>query len=564
MPGPEGPWGDALVAAVEQGGVPEAVIDDKVRRVLRLAARTGALDGIVAHEPAPLPNDVHDRVRDLAVRGSVLLRNDGLLPLHPESLRTVALIGPNAIRFAAQGGGSAHVNPEHVVTPLDGLRRALGDDVEIIVRPGVFPHATLPPLDGDRAVDPVDGRPGVRLEYRGGDGMVLSEEHKSPATWWFPIVLGDGVEELALRARLKLDDAGIHRLSVRGTGRFTLDVPGQEPQTHEELQEGDDIAALLLNPPSHTFTFRAAAGSTEVCIRVRPQRNLPYPVTLLGLGYEPPRASDDEELDAAVAAAVAADAVVVLVGSDAETESENADRTTLTLRGRQDELVERVCAANPRTAVVVNAGSPFVLPWAERPAAVLWSWFPGQEGGDAIADILTGTEPGGRLPTTIPAAEADAPILSTRPDHGVLTYSEGGLIGYRAYEATGTTALFPFGHGLSYTTWEYENLAVTGDTTRGLTVEVTVRNSGERRGRDIVQAYLEPSDGDEPLRLVGYAPVAAEPGETKTATVIVPPRVLAVWAEEAGWAPRSGPHQLRVGRSATDHRLTTELLLRPS
>ncbi|MFC8433295.1 beta-glucosidase [Streptomyces sp. NPDC057253] len=554
MPGPDGPWGDALIAAVEQGAVPPAVIDDKVRRILRLAARVGALDEVAGPGHIPVPPDVRSRMRQLAVQGSVLLRNDGLLPMRPGTLRKVALIGPNAVRFATQGGGSAQVTPEHVVTPLDGLRRALGEDIEITVHPGVFPHTKLLPLDGGTATDPVTGEPGVRLDYLDADGNLVSDEHKDPANWWFPIILGAGVEELTVRTRLGLRDSGTHRLSVIGTGHFTLRVPGHEPLTHEQLQEGDDIAALLLNPPSHTFAFPAVRGETDIMLSVRPQRNLPYPVTLLGLGYDVPRGTDEDELEAAVAAAAEADAVVLMVGSDSDTEAENVDRTTLTLRGRQDELVERVCAANPRTAVVVNAGSPFLLPWAERPAALLWSWFPGQEGADAIADVLTGAEPGGRLPTTFPTAEADVPVLSTQPVDGTLDYSEGDLIGHRGYAAHGTTPLFPFGHGLSYTTWDYEDFVVTGDIERGLSIRVTLRNTGGRAGREVVQAYLDPA-GDEPQRLIGFAAVEAGASEAVIATITVPAETLTVWSA-AGWVPRTGPHRIRVGRSAADLRLT--------
>ncbi|MEU6805507.1 glycoside hydrolase family 3 C-terminal domain-containing protein, partial [Streptomyces neyagawaensis] len=194
----------------------------------------------------------------------------------------------------------------------------------------------------------------------------------------------------------------------------------------------------------------------------------------------------------------------------------------------------------------------------ERPAALLWSWFPGQEGGDAIADILTGTEPGGRLPTTFPAVEEDVPVLSTQPVDGVLDYAEGSLIGHRAYAASGTAPLFPFGHGLSYTTWQYQDFVVTGDLERGLTVSVNVRNTGSRAGREVVQAYLEPADGSEPARLVGFAATEAEAGAAAVATIQVPAQVLARWTG-SGWGTRSGPHLLRVGRSVLDTRLSTHV-----
>ncbi|GAA3516274.1 beta-glucosidase [Streptosporangium album] len=548
MPGPDGPWGEALVAAVDDGHVPVEVVDDKVLRILRLAARTGALDGVPAVQAPAVPDDARDRLRELAIRGSVLLRNDGLLPLRPEQLRRVALIGPNAVRFAAQGGGSAHVPPEHVVTPLEGLRRVLGEDAEITVHAGVFPHAKLLPLPADLAVDPETGQPGVRLEYRAADGTVVTAEHRTPASWWFPIILADEVTELAVRTRLTLTAPGLHRLSVLGTGRHTLSVPGQDDQFHEQLQDGDDIGALLLSPPSHTFAFTADAGQVDIEVLLSPQRNLPYPVTLLGLGYEPPRGTDEEELAAAVGAARAADVAIVLVGSDADTETEGLDRTGLALPGRQDELVRRVCAANLRTVVVVNAGAPWLMPWAEEPGALLWSWFPGQEGAAAVADILLGAEPGGRLPTTFPAAEADVPIRSTQPDNGILNYAEGDRIGYRAYRPEGV--LFPFGHGLSYTTWDYVAAAVEGGIEGG--IEVTVRNSGDRPGREIVQAYLE-TDGL--LRLVGFAAVEAGPGHSATVRIEPAPRALSRWID-GRWAPSGGPHLLRIGRSAADLPLT--------
>ncbi|GAA0956864.1 beta-glucosidase [Actinocorallia libanotica] len=547
MPGPIGPWGDALVAAVEEGRVPQALIDDKVVRILRLAARTGALEGVDAVPAPPVPDDVRSRLRDLAVRGTVLLRNDGILPLAP--VRRLALVGPNAVRLAAQGGGSANVKPEHVVSPLEGLRRVLGDDVEITVRPGVFPRTKLDPLTA--VTDPQSGEPGVRLRYLKEDGSVHSEEHQDPALWWFPLILDDAVTELSVQAVLELGASGDHRLSVLGTGEFTLLVPGQEPRNCSLLVDDPDVGELALNPPSHTFVFPASAGSLPVEIRCRPQRDFPYPIALLGLGYAEPRGDDAAEFAAAVEAARAADVAVVIVGSDEYAETESVDRESLVLPGGQDELVRAVCEANPRTVVVVNAGAPWLMPWAEEPAALLWSWFPGQEGGDAIADVLTGTEPGGRLPTTFPAAETDVPILSTKPERGVLDYAEGGVIGYRAYGQAGTEPLFPFGYGLSYTTWEHLEARASGRV-----VEVDVRNSGDRAGREVVQVYLVTED--EPSRLVGFAAVQAGPGETATARIELTERALSRWTDD-GWAPLPGPHRLRIGRSAADLRLGAEL-----
>ena len=180
-------------------------------------------------------------------------------------------------------------------------------------------------------------------------------------------------------------------------------------------------------------------------------------VVSLTLGYAEPSGTPDELIAEAVVAAAEADMAVVVVGTTEEVESEGFDRTTLALPGRQDELVRRVAAANPRTIVVVNAGSPVELPWADEVAAVLLTWFPGQEAGHALADVLLGAaEPGGRLPTTWPVVAADCPVLSTTPVDGVLPYDEGVFIGYRAWDRAGAVPRFGFGHGLGYTSWAYE------------------------------------------------------------------------------------------------------------
>jgi beta-glucosidase len=207
------------------------------------------------------------------------------------------------------------------------------------------------------------------------------------------------------------------------------------------------------------------------------------------------QAADEQALMAeAVAAAAEADLAIVVVGSAENSESEGYDRDTLALPGRQDELVQRVAAASPRTVVVVNAGMPVLMPWASRVGAVLYAWLPGQAIGDALADVLLGrAEPGGRLPVSMPAQEADAPVLRALPQDGHLNYDEGLFIGYRGYDAAGTTPLFAFGHGLGYTSWAYESVSADqADLTAGadLSIEVTVRNTGLRAGREVVQAYV--------------------------------------------------------------------------
>jgi beta-glucosidase len=236
-----------------------------------------------------------------------------------------------------------------------------------------------------------------------------------------------------------------------------------------------------------------------------------------------------------------ADVAVVLVGTTEEVESEGFDRDSLALPGRQDELVRRVAAANPRTVVVVNAGAPVLLPWADDVAAILLVWFPGQEFGNALADVLTGAvEPGGRLPTTWPVSEEGLP--STRPVDGVLSYDEGLFVGYCAYDRDGRAPLFPFGHGLGYTEWEY--LAVEPAAGR---VTVRLRNTGARRGREVVQVYASRPDSavERPPRwLAGFAVAEAEPGEEVEVEVTIPPRALAHW--DGGWTVEPGEFRFQA------------------
>jgi beta-glucosidase len=257
---------------------------------------------------------------------------------------------------------------------------------------------------------------------------------------------------------------------------------------------------------------------------------------------------------------------VVIVGTTEEVESEGFDRDSLALPGRQDELVRRVAAANPRTVVVVNAGAPVLMPWNDAVPSVLLSWFPGQEFGNALADVLLGAaEPGGRLPTTWLASEEGLP--STQPVDGILAYDEGLFIGYRAYDRDGREPLYPFGHGLGYPSWEYVGIEASGEVGAGeeVNVRVRVRNTGSRRGREVCQVYASMPDSavQRPLRwLAGFAAVEADPGQEVTAEATVSARSLAHWdVGSHRWVVEPGTYLLSAGRSSRDLRRSTEIAL---
>ncbi|MFI0966238.1 glycoside hydrolase family 3 C-terminal domain-containing protein [Streptomyces sp. NPDC021080] len=617
MPGPDSPWGEALVRAVEAGRVPRQAVDDKVRRLLGLAAACGALgkpgfapgassSPVSEPEPEPVSEPVPVRgagavgapvtvpvsvsqsqsqsqsqpepeqlcapeppeaaspgtgrtearalLREAVAASTVLLRNRGVLPLDPARLRTVAVIGAHAVLPRTQGGGSAGVFPERVVTPLDGIRAALGGGVRVVHVPGPSTGSPPAPLTPDLCTDPVTGDPGVRLRVLDAAGCALLSEHRDGGRQLEP-PLPPGAHTVEIETLLLPGVSGPWTLGVGGFGRLSLTVDEHIALEGEFDKETDDPAVVHVNPPVHGVLVPLTAGRA---VRVAARRELaPGTGRATVVTAAPPRTDDDQALAEAARAARDADAVIVVVGTTEHGESEGRDRTDLGLGGRQDELVRAVTTADPRTVVVVNSGGPVELPWRARAGAVLLTWFPGQEGGTGLADVLFGrAEPGGRLPTTWPAALADAPVTRTRPEGGHLDYTEGLHIGYRAWARHDRAPAYWFGHGLGYTTWTYEGLAVPGDIVAGepFAVQVEVRNTGPRRGREVVQVYLAgpPGPPDRPERwLAGYTAVWAEPGERVTVSVRIPPRALRHWDEdEHAWRTPPGSYRVLAGRSA--------------
>ena len=532
MPGPSGPWGDALVEAVRDGRVSEAAIDDKVLRILRLAARVGALEGVAA--PASPPElDVPAELRATAAASFVLARNHGtLLPLNGPSLRRVAVLGPNAAVARTLGGGSATVFPPYTVSPLEGLRAALGH-AEVTHAPGVRTHERLPTADLD-----------VEVSYVGAD--LPPERRRTGDFHWN--ALPPGTTAVEVRATLRAETAGEHVVGASGVGRFRMAVNGAEVFDETLALSGDDPAEAHMFPPQAGAPVTLAAGEEAELtlshyVRAGAGASFDSPAVVFKLNVDRPRGTPEEELELAVALAREADVAIVVVGTTDEVESEGFDRDSLALPGAQDELVRRVNEANPRTIAIVNAGAPVLLPWADRVPAVLLAWFPGQEAGNALADVLLGlAEPGGRLPTTWPASEDGLP--STRPARGVLAYDEGTAIGYRREGA----ARFPFGHGHGYTLWEYLGIeAVEGG------VRVRVANGGTRRGREVVQVYADRPE----RRLVGFAAVEADPGEQAEVEVAIGDGALARW--DGGWVVEPGAYELSAGRSVADLRVSTTI-----
>ena len=436
---------EALVEAVRAGRVAETDIDAKVRRLLLLAARTGRLEGKgTGSSLGPATSSAADAAalaREAAAAAAVLVSNDGILPLELENIGRVAILGPGARNARPLGGGSAIVFPPYLVTPFAGLAAALDGRVEVVTAAGTDLVGRSAAGTGRRA------RP--RRRRRRGDGplarrgRVRWSPSRASATTLLVRMTGEvppGAVALDLECGFVADEDGEWQLGVSGFGAHELQLDGTVVLEERWPFDLENPHAVFSAAPEQSVPMLLRRDQ-EVTVRLRFTWNSDAAILFAGLAVRPPRLIADEELAHAVELARTSDVAVVVVGTSEAVESEGMDRTSLALPGRQDELVRAVAAANPRTVVVVNAGAPVEMPWRNEVAAVLLVWFPGMEFGNALADVLLGTvEPGGRLPTTWPAAMAEAPILGTTPTDGRLDYTEGLHIGHRAYLADGVAA----------------------------------------------------------------------------------------------------------------------------
>lgn len=563
MPGPAHWLGPNLAEAVERGEVDEKVVDDKATRLLRLMARTGVTAGAEPEERSDDTDDDRALVRRAAGAAMVLLRNDGTLPLAADGLRSIAVVGPAADRFEIQGGGSAQVSPHPTVSPLDAITEVLGaSGATVVHEPGCAGAERAPLVDPRRFAGSA-----LRVEYFadpdfGGAPVHTDIAGRSVLRWMGEPGPGVPVGEFSARATTTFTPgvSGPWRFRLESVGQARLLLDGELAVDNWSPTPGRTFYGLGSEPVEGALDLDGSHGY-ELVLEYRLAGGPPLAGVRLGAVPKLP----DDAMERAVAAAAAADVAVVVVGSDSEWESEGFDRKTLDLPGRQAELVERVCAANPSTVVVVNTGAPISMDWAGRAGAVVQVWFPGQEGAHALADVLFGdVNPSGRLPVTIPRRLEDTPAYgsaATYPgEDGVVRYEEGLHVGYRHYATRGIEPAFCFGHGLSYTTFDYANSAVNA-ASDGAVVAVDVTNTGTRAGREVVQVYVRHPDagrGRPDRELKGFAVVSLDTGETTRVEIPLPRAALARWSHD-GWTVQPGTYDVWVGTSSNDTRcsLTT-------
>ncbi|MDG1120793.1 MAG: glycoside hydrolase family 3 C-terminal domain-containing protein [SAR86 cluster bacterium] len=562
MPGPARSWGENLVKAVNNGKVDEEVVDDKVRRILRVADFTGRLD-----DPTESPEQSNDLEEDrLLIRtagseGMVLLKNDQVLPFKKETVKKLAVIGPNALKGQYLGGGSASLNPHYVVHPLEGLKSAFGDSAEINYAKGCHTYKFLPGISSDLFKD----NDGFKVEFYNGqdfEGSPIETKILKGNKFWamggfgLDIVAQSERPSLSVRfsGELQPEHSGEYNFEIFSIGPSKLSINGENLIDNWSSQEpGDAFFGMGSAPKREKIKFeKGKTYSLEVEYKWEGR----FPAVQIGM--QPPDQFD--LMEEAINLAKEADAVVLIAGTNSDWETEGNDRANLDLPSNQNELIETICKLNKNTVVVLNTGSPCEMPWIDNANAILQCWFPGQEFGNSLADILIGkVNPSGKLPTTFPKKLSDTPAYSTYPGKDLqMDYEEGLFIGYRWYDRESIEPLFPFGHGLSYTSFEYSNLRAIppkGDSSVAA-FEVDITNTGDVAGKEVLQGYItvNKSQIERPQKeLKKFEKISLEPGETKKVKFELSEKDLSFWStENNAWQVEPAEYLFSIGASATD------------
>jgi len=569
MPGPAR-WMNAehVRQALASGALSQSALDDKIRRLLRTIDRAGAFEHPALPEEISQDRPEHRRlIREAARETIVLLTNRKILPLSPKRVQTIAVIGQLARWPNVMGGGSSQVTPHYVVSPLEGIRARVGDNATVKYSVGCFINKRLPVLDLD-GLQSDDGQKGLTLRLYDNldfsDSPAYEKVTDRRAFDWFADSVPNVNQErfsASLTGTFTAKEAGEHTFGLASVGQSRLALDGEILLDNWEASR-----------PNAELTAVKRLKAGQVCaLKVEFRWEGDSLWRSLRLGHLAPQAADP--ISRAVRAAKNADVVILVAGLTAEWESEGFDRVDMDLPGDQNELIEKVASANPNTIVVLNSGSAVRMPWVDRVAAVLEQWYNGQECGHALADVLFGdVSPSGKLPTTFPRRLEDNPAYLNYPgEDGKVLYGEGLFVGYRYYDAKDVAPLFPFGHGLSYTTFEYSPLALNADSftaEEGLDVHLEIRNTGKRPGKEIVQLYIH--DLSSTLRrpekeLKAFAKVEMAPGDKKAVDFHLDQE--AFWyfdPAKGGWMSEPGEFEILVGASSRDIRSRGSVHLIPS
>ena len=557
MPGPGNVWGEQLYAAVSEGKVEEELINDKVRRILNIANFSKRFEN-----PTNKPEESNDSadhrklLKKAAADGMVLLKNNDLLPLKSD-IKNLAIIGPNAKEAQIIGGGSASLKPHYQAHPLEAFKNKLGNQTNISYAKGCHTHKYLPKVKEEL----MDDEKGFLVEYFEGskfDENILVEEHLIGNKFW--VFEGFAKEVIAKFDRPDIsvkfscaytpDISGNHEFEIFGIGKARLFIDGKELiDNWTETSPGE--AFFSFSSDSKKALVDLDEGKTyQLEIRYKFEGNFPA----IYIGCQTP---DKVNLfDEALEVAKAADQVVLIVGTNSDWETEGNDRSDFNLPANQNHLIEEVLQVNPNTLVVLNTGSPVKMPWADRAEAILQTWFAGQEFGNAMVDIITGAiNPSGRLPTSFPKNIEDTPAFNSYPGKDLqMNYEEKLLVGYRWYDKKDIKTLFPFGHGLSYTQFEYTDLEVEIQSESKVSCKFSIQNTGLIAGAETAQCYVgyKTDDDSEPKKtLQGFSKIILNQGDKSKVEINLNSRNFSSWNEaKQNWEVRPGSYEIFIGSSA--------------
>lgn len=563
---------EKLMPFIQSGQVTEKMIDDKVRRVLRAIFASGIFDAGGAPNPDPkLVGSERNLAisRRVAAEGAVLLKNDqSVLPLDISKSEKIAVIGPGARYLRTGGGGSSKVIPTREVSPFDAMKSSFKNS-KLAYSMGYRLEGDFEAID-ERYLRPTKEKNGVRglqgeyyaNKFLQGEPVMNRVDSMVSFDWGWS---SPGA------------DIPVDGFSVRWTGYLETDRTGR----YIFAVRGDDGVRLWINDelvinqwsdhPAFVYNYEMnLEANQEYKIKLEYYENGGH--AIVGLGF----AEEDLTMqNKAVELAAKADTAVVFVGLSANFESEEVDRKIYDLPQAQNQLISRIASVNPRTIIVINAGNPVGMPWINEVQSVIYAWYPGQEGGFAIADLISGAvNPSGKLPVSFPVKWEDSPAFGAFPEDSwgqdQLTYKEGIFVGYRHFDTKGIVPLFPFGHGLSYTDFQYSDLNVLTVNSSSKKPEVVlsfnVTNVGSRAGSEVPQVYVRDTN---PIvekafqELKGFQKVSLQPGETKNVKIKLNSGSFAYWSTLShGWHVNSGLYEVRVGSSSRDIRLTSPVYLK--
>ncbi len=572
MPGPARTWGNKLVEAVKSGDVEEATIDDKVKRILRIMERTGLFNDVSSEADERGEDTPENRATAFkaAVESMVLIKNDSnTLPFNAGTIKKIAVIGPNAKRGQIQGGGSSGVKAHYQSHPLDAIIQRLSNGVEVAYEVGCLTYKYAPAIKLDQLRTPT-GEPGLlfeRWDNTDFEGTPSETSVKTSTHLRFFDVIGSVFQGKPSSARLSGDfiaeESGPHTFGIHSAGFTRVYLNGQLLIDNWEgnWQRGD---SFYTNGSIERRAEVEMQAGKAYAIEVEFMRTKAHMITGLELGVETPQ--NPNMMDDAVNAAKEADAVVLVVGTNADWETEGNDRQSLDLPGAQRTLIERVTAANPNCVVVMNTGGGIDMGWLPQANAAIQSWFGGQEYGNALAALIFGDEvPSAKMPTTFPHALEDTPAFTSYPgENGKVRYGEGLYMGYRWYDKRNIAPALPFGHGLSYVDFAYSDLEITrnGDD---VIVSCTLTNKGARDAQEVVQLYVSDEEArlDRPLKeLKGFTKMLVPAGGSARAEITLGQEAFAYWDDRAhDWVVEPGEFTLNLGASSRDIRLSGTVTL---